>query len=120
VSEDLEMKLQEYLQWAMGSGKYAFSTVERRQRRIKYFSPHMDIWEPNLNQIYNFVIELQKSGKRRKSITEDMICLESWFKFLEKEVSLPRLKKEPPPEPRIPTDNEIQKIWDYIEHIHDR
>ena len=51
---------------------------------------------------------------------DHMICLESWFKFLGKEVSLPRLKKEPPPEPRIPTDNEIQKIWDYIEHIHDR
>ncbi len=121
MSDDrLEMKLQEYLQWAVGSGKYAFSTVERRQRRIKYLSRHMDIWEPNLNQIYNFVIEQQKSGKKRKSITEDMICLESWFKFLGKEVSLPRLKKEPSPEPRIPTDGEIQKIWDYIEHIHDR
>jgi site-specific recombinase XerD len=103
----------------MGSGKYAFSTVERRQRRIKYFSRHIDIREPDLNQIYNFVIEQQKSGKKRKSITEDMICLESWFKFLGKEVSLPRLKKEPP-EPKILTDNEIQKIWDYIEHIHDR
>ena len=119
-SNNLEMKLQEYLQWAVGSGKYAFSTVERRQRRIRYLSRYMDIWEPNLNQIYNFVIEQQKSGKKRKSITEDMICLESWFKFIGKDVSLPRLKKEPAPEPRIPTDEEIQRIWDYIGHIHDR
>ena len=119
-SEGLETKLKEYKRWAVGSGKYAFSTVERRERRIKYLSRHFDVWEPDLNSIYNFVIEQQKAGKKRKSITEDMICLESWFKFLGKETSLPRLKKEPSPEPRIPTDEEIQRIWDYIGHINDR
>ena len=89
----------------------------RRERRIKYLSRHFDVWEPDLNSIYNFVIEQQKAGKKRKSITEDMICLESWFEFLGKKTSLPRLKKEPSPEPRIPTDEEIQQIWSYIEHI---
>ena len=117
---EFESKLQEYRLWAVGSGKYAFSTVERRVRRIKYLSKYFDIWKPDLNSIYNFVIEQQKSGKKRKSITEDMICLESWFRFLGADISLPRLKKEPSPEPRIPTDEEIQRIWDYVEHIHDR
>ena len=98
-SNNFEMKLQEYLQWTVRSGKYAFSTMERRQGRIRYLSRYMDFWEPNLNRIYNFVIEQQKSGKKRKSITEDMIYLESWFKFIGKDVSLPRLKKEPAPSP---------------------
>ena len=55
-SEGLETKLKEYKRWAVGSGKYAFSTVERRERRIKYLSRHFDVWEPDLNSIYNFVI----------------------------------------------------------------
>ncbi len=120
MSEDLDIKLQDYKRWAVGSGKYAFSTVERRERRIKYLANYVDIWNPDLNSIYNFVINQQRSGKKKKSITEDMICLESWYRFLGKEVSLPRLKKEPSPEPRIPTDDEIRKVWEYIDHIPDK
>ena len=33
MNEELEAKLKEYKRWAVGSGKYAFSTVERRERR---------------------------------------------------------------------------------------
>ena len=97
-SESLEAKLQEFISTRIGKGD-SISTAERRARRIKTLSKSVDVSKPDIPSLYKYIETRERNGIKKKSLRVEMMDLEHWFEFLGFSQRLPRLKKEPSPEP---------------------
>jgi len=113
VSDDrLEMKLQEFISYRIGHGD-SVSTAERRTRRIKTISKNIDVWKVDTGSIFKYVEERLRKGIKKKSLRIELMDLQRWYEFLGYNIVLPKLKKEPDPDPFLPTDGEIRKAREF-------
>lgn len=118
MNEDLESRLKEFITYRIGHND-AISTAERRARRIKTLSKSLNIEKPDMVEIYRYVERRQREGVKKKSLRIELMDLEHWFSFNGHEARMPRLKKEPSPDPYVPTPEEVEKILDYCyNHFH--
>lgn len=108
--EDLETKLQEFRIWALTEGRYAMSTTARAVRRIRELSKKINVIEPKQEEILNFFAKEKMQGKKPHTLNNQRKDLEAWFRFLGKNIVLPKFKEPPTPEPQIPSDEEIIRI----------
>lgn len=122
--------------WALSEGcsrengkGYACSpeTVRRCIRRIRRFhNLGLDMFRPSQEWIYSYVDQQLSGGrKKNKSLRIEMEDLDRWFAFLRSRgkgstISLPHFKKEPDPEPWIPSDSEVQNILQVCNSSPDR
>ena len=109
LNEDLEMKLQEFVSYRIGHGD-SISTAERRARRIKTLAKYLDVNRVDTGSIFRYVEERLRKGIKKKSLRIELMDLQRWYEFLGFNVILPKLKKEPDPDPFIPTPDDIIKM----------
>ena len=109
MTEDLEAKLEEFISTRIGKGD-SISTAERRARRIKTLSKSVDVSKPDIPSLYKYIEARERNGIKKKSLRVEMMDLEHWFEFLGFSQRLPRLKKEPSPEPYILTTEQVHGI----------
>ena len=119
MNEELEAKLEEFISTRIGKGD-SISTAERRVRRIRYFSSRIDIWQPEMGKIYKYVEDRIRKGIKRKSLKLELMDLQHWYEFLGFNVVLPKLKKEPDPDPFLPTPADIRRIREFCQARKDR
>ncbi len=118
MSEELENKLGEFITFRIANG-YAISTAERRARRIKTLSKYINVEKPDMGEIYEYIEKRQRQGIKKKSLRIELMDLEHWFSFIGIKTRMPRLKKEPSPDPYVPTQEEVNKILDFCyNHFH--
>ncbi len=112
--------------WALSEGcnrengkGYACSqeTVRRCARRILRFNNlGLDMFRPSQEWIYSYVDrELASQRKKNKSLRIEMEDLGRWFAFLRSvglpvSIRLPHFRKEPDPEPWIPSESDIDAM----------
>ena len=113
-NELFEEKLQEFVTWLIGNGD-SISTAERRARRIKALKKSINIEKLAMKQIYSYIESRMRKGIKKKTLRIEMKDLEYWFKFLGMNTKLPTFKKEPAPEPFIPSDDLIKNILNYCD-----
>ncbi len=118
MNEELENKLGEFVTFRIANGD-AISTAERRARRIKTLSKYINIEKPDMGEIYKYIEKRQRQGIKKKSLRIELMDLEYWFSFIGIKTRMPRLKKEPSPDPYVPTQEEVNKILDFCyNHFH--
>lgn len=106
--------------WVLSKGcnKYASGcreeTATRTLRNVRRLSRIFDIGKLDIEKVYVYVQdELEKKGKLHKTLRLEMEDLKRWTHFSqqsEAESQIPHFRKEPSPEPRIPTDEELKTI----------
>ena len=119
LNPDFEYNLNEFYMERVGKGD-SLMTAERRVRRIKWFSKQIDIFNPDVRKLYIYIEARQRSGIKKKTIRIEMIDLEHWFAFIGKPVRTPRLKKEPSPDPFVPTPEQLEKIIKFCDIHHNK
>ena len=105
-------ELARFRTWAVGTGKYAPSTSGRMVRRVKQLSKLFDLDKLTEEQLWQYVEQELNSGKKEKSINNEMKDLRGWFLFKGRQLILPRLRSKPSPEPEIPTDEQVACLLD--------
>ena len=105
-------EMSKFRSWAVGSGRYALSTTARMVRRVRQLSRVFDLEVLTPEQLWNYVEQQLKSGKKAKSINNEMKDLRGWLRFRGVEMELPRLRAPPSPEPEIPTDEQVMVLLD--------
>jgi len=103
------MKLEEFVSYRIGHGD-SISTAERRARRIKTVAKYIDVNKVDTGSIFRYVEERLRKGIKKKSLRIELMDLQRWYEFLGFNVILPKLKKEPDPDPFIPTPDDIMKM----------
>ena len=111
---DFELKLNEFYMERVGKGD-SLMTAERRVRRIRWLSKNIDVFKPDLKKIYEYIESRQRGGIKKKTIRIEMMDLEHWFSFLGQGLRMPRLKKEPSPDPFVPSPDQIKKILEFCD-----
>ncbi len=106
MTEDLEAKLEEYRVWALTLGHYSSSTVTRSARRIRELSRVIDVLHPKQKQVLDFFAKERTRGVKPHTMNNQRKDLDSFFRFLGVKMELPVYPEPPPPDPRIPTDEE--------------
>ena len=114
MTGELEAKLREFVSERIGKGD-AISTAERRARRIKTLSKVIDITKPDIPSLYRYIEMRERNGIKKKSLRVEMMDLEHWFEFIWLLQRLPRLKKEPSPEPYILTQEQVKAILKFCD-----
>ncbi len=110
VDQSLTSKIQEFRIWAMTLGRYAPSTVKRAVRRVRSFSSIIDLFNPDQEKLLNFFAAEIEKGVKPHTINNQRKDLAAWFRFLNIQVEMPKLKEPPVPDPWIPSDAEAEKI----------
>ena len=121
-----DLVLPQFRLWALSEGcnrengkGYACSpeTVRRCIRRVRRFrNLGLDMFRPSQEWIYSYVDgQLSARRKKNKSLRLEMEDLGRWFAFLESTgktvpVDLPHFRKEPDPEPWIPSESDIDTM----------
>jgi len=103
------LKLEEFVSYMIGHGD-SISTAERRARRIKTVARCIDVNKVDTGSIFRYVEERLRKGIKKKSLRIELMDLQRWYEFLGLNVILPKLKKEPDPDPFIPTFDDIVKM----------
>ena len=116
---EFESKLNEFYLERVGKGD-ALMTAERRVRRIRWLHKHLDVFKPDMRKLYVYIEERQRNGIKKKTIRVEMMDLEHWFSFIGSAVKTPRLKREPSPDPFVPTPEQLQKILRFCDQHHNR
>ena len=120
TERDMNEMINEYYVERVGKGD-ALLTAERRARRIRFLSKRMDIMKPDLKTLYSYIEKRQRDGIKKKTLRIEMIDLETWFSYLGLSTKTPRqLKKEPAPDPFIPTVEDVKRILSYCDQRHNR
>ncbi|MFP3257773.1 MAG: tyrosine-type recombinase/integrase [Candidatus Nanopusillus acidilobi] len=114
INDEFENKIQEFITWLIGNGD-SISTAERRGRRIKTLKKYIDLDRPDMKKIYKYIETRERKGIKKKTLRIEMKDLEYWYRFNGFNVKLPTFKKEPAPEPFIPSDELIEKILKYCD-----
>lgn len=118
--------LPQFRLWALSEGcsrengkGYACSpeTVRRCIRRVRRFRGlGLDMFRPSQEWIYSYVDrQLSIQRKKNKSLRLEMEDLGRWFAFLKStgrsiSINLPHFRKEPDPEPWIPSESDIEAM----------
>ena len=102
----------QFVTWLVGHGD-RLSTAQRRARRIAFLAKNMDISEPGMEQIYQYIERRQMNGVKHKTLRVEMNDLRKWFQYQGKEVTLPRFKREPSPDPFVPSPAQVFKVRTY-------
>ena len=105
-------EISKFRSWAVGSGRYALSTTARMVRRVRQLSKIFDLESLKVEQLWDYVEAQLKSGKKAKSINNEMKDLRGWLLFKGTGMELPRLRTPPSPEPEIPTDEQVMALLD--------
>ena len=116
---DLEQKLNEFYMERVAKGD-SLMTAERRSRRIKWLSKKIDIERPDFRKIYEYIEARQREGIKKKTLRIEMMDLEHWFSFLGITARMPRFKKEPSPDPFVPTPEQVKKIVEFCDQHKNR
>ncbi len=119
IVKDLELKLNDFYLERVGKGD-ALQTAERRARRIRFLNSRIDISKPDIKSLYAYIESRQRDGIKKKTLRIEMMDLQYWYRFLGFETTTPRLKKEPSPDPFLPTPEQLQKILKYCDMHHNR
>ena len=119
MNPDFESKLNEFYMERVGKGD-SLMTAERRVRRIKWLSKQKDVYNPDVRKLYVYIEARQRAGIKKKTIRIEMMDLEHWFAFIGKPVRTPRLKKEPSPDPFVPTPEQLDKIIRFCDMHHNK
>ena len=114
------MKNPEFVSWLIGHGD-SISTAERRERRIRTLQKlGINLEEPDMAQIYKYLETRLRTGLKKKSLRLEMYDLQHWYRFKGMEIKLPIMKKEPDPDPFIPTEDEIQRMRLFCQSRNDK
>ncbi len=95
-------------------------TAQRRVRRIRWLAKRLDVWNIDMKGIYVYVEARQKAGIKKKTLRIEMMNLEHRYSFLGLKTMLPRFKREPSPDPYVPTPADIHRIMSYCDSHHNR
>ncbi len=98
--------------WAVGTGRYALSTTARMVRRVRQLSRIFDLKTLTEEQLWDYVEQQLRSGKKAKSLNNEMKDLRGWLMFNGVQMELPRLRAPPAPEPEVPTDEQVMALLD--------
>ena len=117
------MRFEEYLNdfymERVGKGD-SLMTAERRVRRVKWLAKRIDVFKPDMKRIYQYIESRQRDGIKKKTLRIEMMDLEHWFAFLGKSTKTPRLKKEPSPDPFVPTPEQVDKVLRFCDSHYNR
>ena len=120
MTEDLEAKLEEYRVWALTIGHYSSSTVTRSVRRIRELSKAIDVIHPTQKQVLDFFARERMGGMKPHTMNNQRKDLDAFFRFSGVKLELPAYPEPPPPDPRIPTDEEALSILKAASKAKDR
>jgi site-specific recombinase XerD len=118
-SGEFETKLNDYYMERVGKGD-ALLTAERRVRRIRWLSKRIDVFKPDMRKVYEYIESRERNGIKKKTLRIEMMDLEHWFSFIGLATRMPRLKKEPSPDPFVPTPEQLEKILGFCDVHHNR
>ncbi|EQB67526.1 MAG: phage integrase family protein [Thermoplasmatales archaeon E-plasma] len=116
---DLDLKLNDFYLERVGKGD-ALQTAERRARRIRFLDSRIDISKPDIKALYSYIESRQRDGIKKKTLRIEMMDLQYWYRFLGFQTSTPRLKKEPSPDPFLPTTDQLQRILKFCDSHHNK
>ncbi len=116
--EEFEMRLNDFYMERVGRGD-SLLTAERRVRRVRWLSKQIDVLKPDLKKVYEYIDSRQRNGIKKKTLRIEMMDLEHWFSFLGLSARMPRLRKEPSPDPFVPTPDQVRKILEFCDMHHD-
>lgn len=116
LNRKMKLKYPKFVSYLISHGD-SVSTAERRERRIRTLSSNgLNVEEPDIGQIYEYIESRIRSGIKKKSVRLEIKDLEHWFIFrgtpIENDV-LPALKKEPDPDPFIPSPEEVKRMRNF-------
>lgn len=80
-------------------------------------SRHFDLLDPSMTDLYKYINEELRRGKKRKSLNNEMKDLKAWCEFNKIVMDFPKFKREPSPEPWIPTDDDIDRVLAYCDRM---
>lgn len=103
-------ELSRFRTYCVGSGKYAMSTTSRMIRRVRQLANVFDLDTVDEQRIWAYVEQQVRSGKKEKSVNNEMIDLGAWLSFKGRKILLPKLKQRGSPEPYVPTDDVIIRL----------
>ena len=112
----LEAKMLEYRQWARTYGGYhSVSTIPKQVRTIRRFGEICDMLSPkeNMEFILDELVRDSERGVKPQTLNHVIYDIETWKRFLGVPIILPKFKESLPPEPWIPTDEDVMKIRKY-------
>ena len=106
---DLDKKLKDFRVKMLP--EYSMETLKRASRCIERFSRlGLDVFGLDMEWIYEYCSRELEHGKMKKSLRSEMEDLQRWALYTDQNIKLPHFKKEPDPDPWLPTEEQYSRI----------
>jgi integrase len=117
MNQELELKIQEFSMWAIGSGTYEATTTRAAVRSLRFMAKRFDILKASPEDVISFVYYQRSRQRNTKTIENQLQALLHFQQMLGKQITVPKLKRKKSAEQWVPSPDDLGKVFDYVDSI---
>ena len=114
MNDQLEVKIQAFRRWAIGSGTYESTTTEAAIRSLRYMSKNFDVIEASSDDVISFVYFQRSRQRNNKTIENQLQALYHFQEMLGRKIEIPKLARKKSSDQWVPSPDDLKKVFDHV------
>ena len=114
---DLETLFLEFESWSIGTGTYSPISARAAVRSLRFMGRIFDVKEARNEDVLKFSRSQIMKGRVHKTIENQLQALFYFQKFLGRQISVPKFRKQRSPDQWVPSDEEVRRVLKYADGI---